>query len=155
MTDCILDCRYGAAGLRTLVRSVQIVERCFYQLRQLRSIRRSHSPRMPQKHWSTLSYQVVSTTATAFLRCHKHCCETTSIGPQRGCQADLEQEEVRPYHSCAEGPTPLASHPPADRIPDHGLRPSMVEVRLTSAAPAILSGRSTPGLVCGLLCGAT
>ena len=29
-----------------------------------------------------------------FLRCHKHCCETTSICPQRGCQADLEQEEV-------------------------------------------------------------
>ena len=33
--------------------------------------------------------------------------------------------------------------------------PSMVEARLPSAAPAILSGRSTPGLICGLLCGAT
>ena len=58
-----------------------------------------------------------------FLRCHKHCCETTSICPQRGCQADLEQEEVWPHHSCVEGPTPLASHSPADRIQDRGLRP--------------------------------
>ena len=33
--------------------------------------------------------------------------------------------------------------------------PSTVEVRLTSAAPAILSGKSAPGLICGLLCGAT
>ena len=34
-------------------------------------------------------------------------------------------------------------------------RPYMVEVRLTSAAPAILSGRLTPDLICGLLHGAT
>ena len=52
-------------------------------------------------------HRVVSITATIFLQCHKHC-------PQRGCQADLEQEEVRPYHSCVEGPTPLASHPRID-----------------------------------------
>ena len=56
-----------------------------------------------------------------FLRCHKHFCETTSICPQPGCQVDLEQEEVRPYHSCVEGPTPLASHSSSDRIQDRCL----------------------------------
>ena len=33
--------------------------------------------------------------------------------------------------------------------------PSTVKVRHTSAAPAILSGKAAPGLICGLLCGAT
>ena len=42
-----------------------ITRSCFYQLRQLRSIRRSLSTDAT-KHWSILSYQVVSTTATAF-----------------------------------------------------------------------------------------
>ena len=134
-----------------------ITRSCFYQLRQLRSIRRSLSTDAV-KTLVFLSYQVVSTTATVFFTVNKHCCETTSICPQRGCQADLEQEEVRPYHSCVEGPTLLASHPSAYRLQDRGLRPatpSMVEVRHTSAAPAILSERSAPGLICDLLCGAT
>ena len=46
------------------------------------------SPRMPQK----LVHSLISSTrrvdymhATAFLRCHKHYCEATSICPQRGC----------------------------------------------------------------------
>ena len=42
-----------------------ITRSCFYQLRQLRSIRRSLSTDAA-KTWSILSYQVVSTTVTAF-----------------------------------------------------------------------------------------
>ena len=54
------------------------------------------------------------------LRCHKRCRKKTAIRPQRCSQADLEQEEVRPYHSCAEGSAPLASHPSAYRLQDCG-----------------------------------
>ena len=107
---------------------------------------------------NTFSAWRLSCNTRAFLWCHKHCCETTSICPQRGCQADLEQEVVRPYHSCFEGPNstgfPFASGL-SSRSRSLSATPSMIEVRLTSAAPAILSGRSTPGLICGLLCGAT
>ena len=61
------------------------------------------------------------------LRCHRRCREKTAICPQRRSQVDLEQEEVRPYHSCAEGSAPLASHPSAYRLQDRSLclqRPS-------------------------------
>ena len=47
--------------------------------------------------------------------------EKTVICPQRRSQVDLEQEEVRPYHSCAEGSAPLASHPSAYRLQDRSL----------------------------------
>ena len=60
-------------------------------------------------------------------RCHRHCREKTAICPQRRSQVDLDQEEVRPYHSCAEGSAPLASHPSAHRLQDCSLclqRPS-------------------------------
>ena len=41
---------------------------------------------------------------------------------QSDLNADLEQEEVRPYHFCAEGSAPLASHPSAYQLQDRGLR---------------------------------
>ena len=52
---------------------------------------------------------------------HFRCREKTAICPQRRSQVDLEQEEVRPYHSCAEGSAPLASHPSAYRLQDLSL----------------------------------
>ena len=55
------------------------------------------------------------------LRCHRRCREKTAICPQLRSQVDLEQEEVRPYHSCAEGSAPLASHPSAYRLQDRSL----------------------------------
>ena len=112
---------------------------------------------MPQKHWSILSYQVVSTTATAFFTVPQTLLWGDFICPQRGCQADLEQGEIRPYHSCIEGPTPLASHSPADWIQDRGLRPQRRPwARSDLPQPHCnLSGRLTPELICGLLYGAT
>ena len=63
-----------------------ITRSCFYQLRQLRSIRRSLSADAAKNTGPFFIYQVVSTTATAFLRCYKKFCEATSICPQRGCR---------------------------------------------------------------------
>ena len=54
-------------------------------------------------------------------RCHKRCRKKTAIHPQRCSQADLKQEEVWPYHSCAEESAPLASHPSAYRLQLCGL----------------------------------
>ena len=61
--------------------------------RELRS--RSWSLSRPRRSWAhpyhSLILSRVDYTATAFLRCHKQCCETTSICPQRGCQAYLSR----------------------------------------------------------------
>ena len=113
---------------------------------------------MPQKHWSILSYQVVSTTAIV--------CFTV---PQTLSQENFNLSSTRlPDWSWTRGslttsllcwgtnstgfPFAIGSN---SRLRSSSAMPSMVEVRHTSAAPAILSGRSAPGLVCGLLGGAT
>ena len=134
-----------------------ITRSCFYQLRYLRSIRRSLSHGCHEKHWSISSYQVVSTTATIFLRCHKRCREKTAIRPQQGSQADLEQKKVRPYHSCAKDQLhwlPIRQH--------IDLKIAVfVHNTLNGQGPTYLScacnpvRRSAPGLICDLLYKAT
>ena len=42
---------------------------------------------------------------------------------QSSCLQPMRFMRRVPYHSSVEGPTPLASHSPADRIQDRGLRP--------------------------------
>ena len=117
-----------------------------------------HSPRMPQKHWFILSYQVESITATAFFTV-----------PQALLWDDFNLSSTRlPGWSRTRGSStisllcwginstgfPFVSGSNS-RSRSLFATPYMVEVRLTSAAPAILSGRLTPDLICGLLHGAT
>ena len=121
---------------------------CFYKLTQLRSIRRSFSTDFAKTSAHIKSFRSLQ---QCFSRCHSRCREKTAICPQRRSQVDLEQEKVRPYHSCAEGSSPLAHHPSAYRLCSLSTTPCMVEVRHTSAAPAILFERSAPGLTCDRL----
>ena len=83
---------------------------------------------MPRKHWSTFPHiKSCRLLQQYLLRRHRRCREKTAICPRRLSQVDLEQEKVRPYHSCAEGSASLASHPSAYRFQDRSLclqRPS-------------------------------
>ena len=87
-------------------------EHFFHQLRQLRSIRRS------------LSLDAAKTFVHSLISSRVDYCNSIFYGATdvvvrrlqsvlNALQVDLEQEEVRPYHSCAEGSAPLASHPSA------------------------------------------
>ena len=132
-----------------------ITRSCFYQLR---SIRRSLSTDAAKTLVHSLISSRVHYCNSTFYGAKDICREKTAICPQRCSQVDLEQEEVQLYHSCAEGSAPVASHPSAYRLQDLqslSTMPFMVEVRHTSAAPAILSEMSAPGLTCDLLFEAT
>ena len=111
---------------------------------------------MPHTYWSTPSCLVVLITAIVFLRFQERCCEKTAILPQRDSLANLEQKKIRPYHSCAEGPTPLASHSSAYRFRDRGLcpqRPPWLGSDIPiSAPPVYLTRSSASGLICNPLC---
>ena len=117
-----------------------------------------HSPRMPQKHWSIPSYQVVSTIATAF-----------STVPQALSSEDCNRSWMRqPGWSRTKGSSitsllcwgissigfPSVSES-TSRSRSSSTMPSTIEARYTSAATAILSGRLAPGLTCDLLFEAT
>ena len=135
-----------------------ITRSCFYHLRQLRSIR----PSLSTDAAKTLVHSLISSRVDY---CNSIFYGATDVVVRRlqsvlngAAQVDLEQEEVRPYYSCAEGSAPLASHPSAYRFQDRSLclqRPSWPWSRHTSAALAIRSERSAPGLICDLLFEAT
>ena len=125
---------------------------CFYELTQLRSIRRPLSMDFAK---TSVHIKSCRSLQQFFLQCHRRCHEKTAICPQRRSQVDLEQEKVWPYHSCAEGSSPLVYHPSAYRFCSLSTTPFMVEVRHTSTAPAIPSERLARGLTCDLLSKAT
>ena len=117
-----------------------------------------HSPRMPRKHWSIPSYQVVSTIATAFftvpqtLSC-KDCNPSSTRQPGWSRTGGSSTISLMCWGISSIGfPSVSVS---TSRSRSSSTTPSMVEVRHTSAAPAILSGRSAPGLTCDLLFEAT
>ena len=94
-----------------------ITRSCFYQLRQMRFIRRS------------LSTDAAKTLVRSLISSRVDYCNSIVTVPQILSWEDCNLSSMRlpgwsrPYHSCVEGPTPLASHSQADRVQDRGLRP--------------------------------